>query len=357
MQTRNITIDIMRGITITLMVIGHLIPYASYSFNLVYSFHMPIFFLLSGFCSAKSLLQTERLHFGKFLWKKIKAIYIPLLMFRFLLNLMLGEAAGMFQNPLWFFYYPGDWFLQTLFWGDLLFFLFICLCRRFQKSAVRIVLPMAWIAISTYLLDLSRTLNPIIGGYLPFHFGILALCFAFMLIGYFLSLFGPKLCSLWYVRKELAGKETLRVPLAGWIVLACFAAVGLIYLGENEIVNVATTYIGNNYFMFFAFCLLLIYLVYELSRFLASFPHIGRFLAFWGRNSFYVYIVHTFIHFGMNLLLERLTGTLYTPMIDLPWYYCILYFVLDYALIIPYILLYTKCKKKIKAWRRTPKTA
>ena len=48
MKTRNITIDIMRGITITLMIIGHLIPYASYSFNIIYSFHMPIFFLLSG---------------------------------------------------------------------------------------------------------------------------------------------------------------------------------------------------------------------------------------------------------------------------------------------------------------------
>ena len=124
---------------------------------------------------------------------------------------------------------------------------------------------------------------------------------------------------------------------------------------ENVVVNVATTYIGNSYFIFFAFGLLLIYLVYVISKCLSSVPHVGQFLAFWGRNSLYVYIVHAFIHNGMNLLLERLTGTLYTPMIDLPWYFCILYFVLDFVLIIPYILLHNKIKSILKSKLHRPK--
>ena len=304
MKTRNATIDIMRGITIFLVIVGHLVPYASYSFNLIYSFHMPIFFLLSGFCSAKSMLQAERLHFGKFLWKKIKSIYIPMLILRIILNLMLKSTAVMFSNPLYFIYNPGDWFLQTLFWGDMLFFLFVVLCRRFSHASVRVLLPAIWIVISTYLLDLSRTLMAKVGVFLPFHFGILALCFSFMLIGYLISIAAPYLESFLSVKKDaLEQKGKIGVSIVGAVILLCFTVIGLIYLSENEIVNVATTFVGNNYFMFFGVCLLLIYFVYAMSKWLSSVPGIGRFLEFWGRNSLYVYIVHVIIHFGMNFIL------------------------------------------------------
>jgi len=341
----------MRGITITLMIVGHLVPYASFPFNVIYSFHMPLFFLLSGFCSAASLLRADKLHFGKYFWKKIKAIYVPLLILRLLLNILLSNTAEMIASPLKFIYFPGDWFLQTLFWGDLLFFGYIALCRKFPHASVKFFLPAVWIVISTYVLDLSRIYGPIAHQYLPFYFGVLALCFSFMLIGYLLHAGSVRIEQLQYVETD-DGKKRISIPFC--VILCCFVAISLLYMSEVDFVNVSTTYIGNNYFMFFGFALLIIYLIYVASKLISRVPHLCSFLAFWGRNSLYVYIVHAFVHYSMNLIIEKLTGKLYTPMIDLPWYFALLYFVLDFVIIIPYILLHNKIKSVIKGLRRKP---
>ncbi len=42
-------IDIAKGIGIILVVTGHLLPVAAGLHVLIYSFHMPLFFFLSGF--------------------------------------------------------------------------------------------------------------------------------------------------------------------------------------------------------------------------------------------------------------------------------------------------------------------
>lgn len=48
MKERNITLDIMKGIGIILMVIGHsgCPPFLK---NFIYTFHMPLFFMISGY--------------------------------------------------------------------------------------------------------------------------------------------------------------------------------------------------------------------------------------------------------------------------------------------------------------------
>ena len=69
MKERNITLDIMKGIGIILMVIGHsgCPPFLK---NFIYTFHMPLFFMISGY------LITE----GKpNVIKKIKTLYWPFL--------------------------------------------------------------------------------------------------------------------------------------------------------------------------------------------------------------------------------------------------------------------------------------
>lgn len=344
----------MRGITITLMIIGHLIPYASFPFNIIYSFHMPIFFFLSGYCSSKSMLSADRIHFGKFIVKKLKAIYVPLLVLRIVLNILTSNTQAMLANPLLFVYNPGDWFLQTLFWGDILFFGYMALCRRFSHPSVKLFLPIVWGALSTYFLDISRVWGPIVHPYLPFYFGVLALCFTFMLAGHLLAQSGDMLDSLAHNFSDEKSKSKIYIPFA--LILCVFGIIGLLYIKDNEIINVSTTYIGTNYPMFFAIAFLLIYVVYIASKAMSLSSSFAKFFAFWGRNSLYVYIVHSFVHYSLNLIIEKFTGVLYTPMIDLPWYFCILYFVLDFAIIIPYILLHNKIKKSLKSLFRSKKS-
>ena len=46
---RLLWIDVAKGIAIILMIIGHTVKFGTYSRNFIFSFHMPLFFILTGF--------------------------------------------------------------------------------------------------------------------------------------------------------------------------------------------------------------------------------------------------------------------------------------------------------------------
>lgn len=50
MNNRIKTIDIAKGLGILLVVIGHSMQTGSYPMRVIWTFHMPLFFFLSGFC-------------------------------------------------------------------------------------------------------------------------------------------------------------------------------------------------------------------------------------------------------------------------------------------------------------------
>ena len=70
MATRNILLDMMRGWAIILVVLGHAgVPDIIRTF--IYSFHMPLFFFISGFFC------NDRKNAKMFLLSKIKSLYVP----------------------------------------------------------------------------------------------------------------------------------------------------------------------------------------------------------------------------------------------------------------------------------------
>lgn len=83
MEKRETWIDIIRGIAIYLMVLGHCIQYATpldydfggnIVFRVIYGFHMPLFMIISGFLFWYSLNKYELL---SGIYSKIKGIMIP----------------------------------------------------------------------------------------------------------------------------------------------------------------------------------------------------------------------------------------------------------------------------------------
>lgn len=72
-------IDGLKGLLIVLVVLGHSIqwnftnPYETFGFKLIYSFHMPLFFFISGYLT---IIDTDRVHFQKWL-RKILRLLIP----------------------------------------------------------------------------------------------------------------------------------------------------------------------------------------------------------------------------------------------------------------------------------------
>lgn len=82
-KERVIWIDIAKVLGIYLVILGHMVndakPIESEIFTLIYSFHMPFFFFISGY-----LFRVKESQFCQFVWNKTKSIIVPY----FLLNLV-----------------------------------------------------------------------------------------------------------------------------------------------------------------------------------------------------------------------------------------------------------------------------
>lgn len=72
---RSTFIDIAKGIGIILVVLGHLDTNGQISREMIYSFHMPLFFLLSG------IFASTNMDFKLYLKKSLKTLYLPYFIF------------------------------------------------------------------------------------------------------------------------------------------------------------------------------------------------------------------------------------------------------------------------------------
>lgn len=77
MSSRNISYDIAKGIGILLMVIGHT-GCPNWLHNAIYSFHMPLFFILSGLCLNDQRIEGSTM---QYICNKVKRLYIPFVKF------------------------------------------------------------------------------------------------------------------------------------------------------------------------------------------------------------------------------------------------------------------------------------
>lgn len=79
-------VDCSKGIAIVLVVLGHAMTYFSPDMDsgvrVIYSFHMPLFFILTGFVSTHSY---KKYRFSEFLKRKAKSLMIPYLYFALVL--------------------------------------------------------------------------------------------------------------------------------------------------------------------------------------------------------------------------------------------------------------------------------
>jgi len=89
-KTRNYNIDLIKGILIILVIIGHVIPVGVsvvFSRYIIYSFHMPLFIGIAGYLLDMSKFQnmTFRNLFDKY-WKRVTIPWIIAVNFYFIIN-------------------------------------------------------------------------------------------------------------------------------------------------------------------------------------------------------------------------------------------------------------------------------
>lgn len=133
-------IDIAKGIGIILVFVGHNLTVNSRSWSWIYSFHMPLFFLISGLTVSLGKYKSYK----DYLVRKINVILVPyilytviqLLVFYFILNSISFYSVikiilfGWGDNPLWFL--PVLFFVENIYylvlktqWGKLILW---CMC-------------------------------------------------------------------------------------------------------------------------------------------------------------------------------------------------------------------------------------
>lgn len=116
-------IDFSRGIAILLVVVGHLIQFNGIStsnpvFEFIYSFHMPLFFAISGYITQKVTHIETGKQYLLYLKKKSIAILLPLFSWTLLANnYFLAEHWKLltFDDIQMVIINPGLWFLKMLF--------------------------------------------------------------------------------------------------------------------------------------------------------------------------------------------------------------------------------------------------
>jgi polysaccharide biosynthesis protein PslL len=159
---RIVYLDIAKGIGILLVVMAHndLAAVSLFLYRFIYSFHMPLFFFLSGY-----FLNTSA-PFLNFLWKRFNTILKPYLFTILLIyitsvsfsNMSFKTALGRMGKAMYasglYIDWVQLWFLPSLFVTSLFaYLLHRLLLRRFNNRWVRLSILLSVAAIGAYFLD------------------------------------------------------------------------------------------------------------------------------------------------------------------------------------------------------------
>lgn len=140
MSDRSKYLDSLRGLAIILVVIGHIIQYnyeeglTNPIFNIIYSFHMPLFFFLCG-CT-RCLYERTRggmlenvLGVVKEISRKFTSLIIPSIAWTIVVPLFFKKDMHSFSG-----FVSGYWFLNVLFVIYALWFILSLLLNRFKSK-------------------------------------------------------------------------------------------------------------------------------------------------------------------------------------------------------------------------------
>lgn len=343
MNTKRLNvIDVAKGIGIIFVVFAH-VNYTPEILVLIYSFHMPLFFLISGMLFNKS----KYLDFKSFFRRRFKTLFIPYVIYElvsiawlyvserlysdfqlfdvskdqyidFFKQILISNWSGTHVNqPLWF--------VPCLFLVEILYY-FICkMKKRFIVPVCFLLACCGWV-LESGMLNFNNKLLPWSLDSALFALGIYA-------IGNLSSecvqgMFG-KIKAHKY--KYILCIEIIVLCLMIWLPLTL--ANGKITLGSKILNNGFLLYING---ILGSIIILIISLILEKCRF----------LAYCGRNSFLIMSTHYIIrNYIVKPLYVGTKGALYDRTIVAE---TILPFVIVFALSLLYSLVYNKIKEKIQ---------
>ncbi len=180
-------LDIAKGTGILLVVLGHCLDIEKCPFQIIFIFHMPLFFVLSGY------VFKYNENFMLFLKKKFKSLIVPFIVF-YILGLVVTLIVPVWRTELtwqgigrdlWLadpnaVHNSSIWFLVCLFWVQILYWM-IDKCKQWKKILILVILATAGILYSRQrysFLGYTR---------LPFDLDVVPIACVFFAIGVYLK--------------------------------------------------------------------------------------------------------------------------------------------------------------------------
>lgn len=176
---RNPEFDIVKGIGMVLMVLGHTYGPESLLWKIIYPFHMPLFYIISGyFFKEKETFAVIRTSYIRLL-KPYLFICIAVTLIRFIQHFTNSSIHVFDINSILYGIGPG-WFLLSLFW-----------CRLFFNCIIKLA-PKYYFLISFISSSAVALLYPIESSLIKFLPPLFALpqslsCLIFLAIGYYVK--------------------------------------------------------------------------------------------------------------------------------------------------------------------------
>jgi len=301
-KQRDITFDIMKGISILLMMIGHSAWLPEWLHRGIYSFHMPLFFIVAGYFSyARAEGSDSFFYVASKYFKKLVIPYIVVSCTNIVLGIIqcgyhhsfeqiphviIGYSFCLdtyFEGTIFDSYPAPIWFLLALFWAKLTFWSI----SKWQ----RFLLPIS------FLISFSAVL---IHSHIPMPWGIAEGLqgVVFLTLGYY-----------WKNRQNYLENKFFQSIQIGlivlWIIMLPWGRIDMVFL---------------KYF-FFPLDLLAAtggtMVIYYVSRVILHVSGLSKALAWCGKNSLYILCVHTIdmscpiIHFALKKLHVDMAPILY----------------------------------------------
>ncbi len=277
-KKREIWLDILKGIAILLVIIGHGPTISNRLYEFIWAFHMPLFFLISGYTFKK---KEEK----KFIKDKAKRLLIPyyftcILLIasniiyniyyksfsfnRLLLILKRWIWAGIYgscwsyNNPFKIYDIGAIWFLCTLF-AALLLFNFIMNTKEEYQPFIIVILVYIGLSLNQFF-------------WLPFNFASACTSTLLLYVGYLSKKF------------DILNNKSLILKLLLFIISAVC------------IYNKSMVIIGNNTYSYGVFSILgaiaISYWIAKFSKQLEKTKYVSKFLSYLGRNTLVILCFH-----------------------------------------------------------------
>lgn len=292
-------LDIARAISIILVVLGHSST-SKYLVTYIYSFHLPLFFVISGY-----LFTQKEMSCLNYMKNRAKTILVPYFVFSFLTyfiyiaiyavssnktkypySIVLKQLAGIFYSngTIWMDFNYTIWFLTCMFIVQLMFFLIM----KYIKNNFQLVGILVASSIVGYLGSVFMPVR------LPWSIDVAFTAIVFYGAGYLLRNNIHKVKNILNI-DELSIKSCL-------IIITICCGINIYFGNLNGRIDMNNNYYNHYiYFYIASFAgifgyLMISYVVREVQW--------SKLLLYIGRNTLTIFALHPIAFLAMNLILK-----------------------------------------------------